>query len=190
MIGKKITVDEGFSRDPLGWLAQQAVATGAAGEDGLNTLLLHCADGVTWGKREGQTFRCSHQVFPYELDAPTISAGTILQARVFGPAGEIFVWRAGEGFAGRRIMDEEQKYDRLPDDETYWLWGTGLLPKEGFTLLNEGQQGFRHAPPVENVRDNQRVGLVVRHYIEEDDTGWARMVTSRLVGLKIVEGGA
>jgi len=74
-------------------------------------------------------------------------------------------------------------------EECYWLWGTGLLSGDGFSLLNEGEQGLRHAPPFEGVKETQRLGLKVRHYIDENANGWQRISASRLVGLEIVEGG-
>lgn len=187
MIGIHLPVDETFRADPLDWLGKHA------GEREMNLLLLHCADGVAWGKRAGRAFQFAHDVFSEGLFAPTINAETLIQARLFGPAGEIFVWRSGEGFAARMIVDAEQEtpLDFLDPDEIYWLWGTRQAAEKDFTLLFEGMQGFRHAPPVKNVPEKQRVGLKVRHYIvEEETTGWQRIATSRLVDLEIVKEGA
>jgi CRISPR-associated protein (TIGR03984 family) len=176
-------VEESFSKDPLKWMAEQADALK------LDYLLLHCMDGITWGRREGKGFVLGHQVFPHDLDTPTIQADTILQARIFGRPGEIFIWRTRLTFAQRRILDPEQPANEWCED-CYWLWGTGQISDKGFTLMNEGQQGFRHAPPKPGIKSNQRLGLRVRHYLEEDkEDGWLRIRTSRLVDLEIVEGG-
>ena len=182
MVENQPLIDDRFIEDPLAWLAEQAEALK------LDTLLLHCVDGVTWGRREARAFVLGHEVFSHDLPAPTIQAGSILQVRVFGPPGEIFVWRSGPGFAMRQIIDPETPAESW-HEERYWLWGTGQVSDQGFTMMNEGQQGFRHAPPMPDIKNNQRLGLRVRHYLEEDPLdGWLRIRTSRLVDLEIVEG--
>ena len=175
-------VDDTFSLNPLKWL------TNKAQEHHLKYLLLHDADGIAWGQLYGDEFKLSFEVFPSDLDQFPIRTDTLLQVRMFDADGELFLWKTAEGITYRLILDEDADHPSLPDD-FYWLWGTGLLTDQGFTLMNEGQQGLRHAPPVGDVKDNQRLGLQVRHYIEEADDGWQRIKMSRLVGLKLVEGG-
>ena len=74
----------------------------------------------------------------------------------------------------------------LPDEQ-HLLWHQGSPVKvdtqAGFALLQEGQQGQRHAPPV-IPQGRRRPALKVRHYVDYDDEGQAFIALSRLVGLE------
>ncbi len=69
------------------------------------------------------------------------------------------------------------------------LWGTQGKVQDNFTLLSDGQQELYHAVPLTNIQfdDPQKlkrpVRLKVKHYIEYDDDGLARIGLSRLVDL-------
>ena len=106
---------------------------------------------------------------------------TLLQARVFGPAGELLIWRTATGFAGRRIVDTPTV---SPDiwDESHLLWGTRTMDAAGFSVLEEGQQGPVHAVPL-LVPPRRRAALTVRHYVEPEPECYNQAVVtlSRLV---------
>jgi CRISPR-associated protein (TIGR03984 family) len=182
---QEITVDEKFEADPRQWLAGHARAD-------MPWLLAHADDGVIWGKRESNgTLKLSSDVFAdpgrYPAVAVKLRTQTLLQARVFGPGGELLLWRTEDGFAARLIEDgPEPPPDALPD-EVHLLWGMGsdVEVRDGFTWLSEGQQGLRHAPPVSvaAVRNTSRLALLVRHYVGYDDEGQAFIELSRLVEL-------
>jgi len=184
---QEITVDEAFGDDPRRWLAAYA-------SPDMPWLLVNADDGVIWGKREPDgAFKLSSDVFQDAEEFPAIAvplrAQTLQQARVFGPGGELLVWRTSDGFAARLVKDDEEPpLDALPD-QTYLLWGVGsdFEPRGDFTLLIEGQQGLRHAPPVavRALRNNQRLALKVRHYLDYDEEGQAYVTMSRLVGLEV-----
>jgi CRISPR-associated protein (TIGR03984 family) len=178
------TVEQNFVQSPEIWLLRQARNLD------LPYALIHGEDGVTWGKMDKDSFIFSFQVFDKDLDKIDLVPQKILHVRLFGEKGELNLWRTGGGeFLYHLIMDDKEP-DDLHIDETYWLWGTGYKSSDkGFTLMSEGQQGLRHAPPFNKVNDKQRLGLCVRHYILEEENGWQRIQTSRLLGLKIVEGG-
>lgn len=176
------TLDAVFLQDPLSWLAAKAKQLG------MKYLLVHTDEGVVWGRLDEERWVCSFEAFPDDLDSFVVRAETLQQARIFDQSGEIFVWRTGHGFAYRQVMDEALTADDHLD-EAYWLWGTGLLSANGFTLMEEGEQGFCHAPPVNELKSNQRLGIKVRHYIVEEEDGWQRIKMSRLVGFEVVEGG-
>lgn len=75
--------------------------------------------------------------------------------------------------------------------EPYLLWGSEVLAaQDGFSLLQQGAQGLRHAPPlsVSAAGPVQRVPkpltqAIVRHYVAYDEQGQARVAVSRLVSL-------
>jgi CRISPR-associated protein (TIGR03984 family) len=184
-IAEPVTVDESFVQSPGDWLAAKAA------QHDLKYLLVHAVDGVTWGRLEEKGFLLSHTVFPHDLDEIQLRSETLQQARLFGPEGELYLWQTGDdGFAARLIADgEKTSHDCL--EEGYWLWGNKLIESRGFILMNEGQQGLRHAPPHEgDLKENQRLQLIVRHFIEPDTDDRAVISLSRLMDIKIVEGGA
>lgn len=174
------TLDDAFNSDPGAWLESRAC-------DGMSILLAHADDGVIWGEvREGRLVLAGN-AFP-DL-AVELRGVTLQQARLFGPAGELRVWRTSDGtFKGALITDEQGETE--PITEAQWLWGTpdGTDSEvDGFTLLREGAQGMLHAPPVRGLGSSDRVTLQVRHYLETDEQGVAAIGVSRLAGLSRVE---
>jgi CRISPR-associated protein (TIGR03984 family) len=183
---QEIPVDEAFVAGPQQWLEGHARAE-------MPWLLIHADDGVIWGMRQADgTLKLSGDVFSdpkvYPAVAVKLDVQTLQQARVFGPAGELLLWRTGGGFAARLIEDgADSPPDALPD-ERHLLWGLGscVESRGGFTLLQEGERGQRHAPPIEvaEVCNSRRPALVVRHYLSYDQEGQAYINLSRLVCLE------
>lgn len=177
-------VDESFLNDPRAWLALKT-------SDAMPWLLAHADDGVIWGKRQSDSsLKLSSDVFSDEKKYPSIavplSSKTLQQARIFGPAGEILIWRTEKGFAARRIFEGTTPLQDILPDEWHLLWGEPDFRecRDGFCLYVEGLQGLRHALPVEqNPPPNQRARLCVRHYLDYDDEGQAYISLSRLVNL-------
>ncbi len=86
-----------FLKDARGWLGQRMT-------EGMPWLLVHADDGVIWGKRmEDGQLALSSDVFDSQAQYPAIAVElrgpTIQQARIFGEAGELLVWRTEDGFA-------------------------------------------------------------------------------------------
>ena len=78
------------------------------------------------------------------------------------------------------MADQSKEYY----DEDYLLWGKSVREtREGFTLLEEGSQGFLHAPPIRE-KFKFPVTLQVRHYIDYDSDGQAYIPYSRPMSLK------
>ncbi len=170
--------------DPRAWLTQRV-------DEGMPWLLVHADDGVIWGKRQADgTLALSSDVFSDSKEFPSVAvplrAVTLQQARIFGPAGELLVWRTKKGFVARLIKDTHLTLKALPD-ERHLLWHLGNPVKvdqqTGFALLQEGKQGQRHAPPV-IPQGKRRPALKVRHYVDYDEEGQAYIALSRLVGLE------
>ena len=180
--GEPKPVDAAFADDPRAWLA-------AWMKEGMPWLLAHADDGVIWGRREPDgTLLLSSDVFKdgdkYPAIAVPLRAKTLQQARIFGPEGELLVWRTGSTFTWRQIRDSEHpELEGLPDQPCL-LWGLGGPEdvQQGFALLKEGAQGMRHAPPKWPPAKG-RLALWVRHYVEYDDQGQAYVACSRLVDL-------
>jgi CRISPR-associated protein (TIGR03984 family) len=185
--GQSISLDaDDFCADPRDWLAVQMKAD-------MPWLLIHADDGVIWGKRQPDgKLVLSSDVFDHPAKYPSVAvvlrAETLQEARVFGQAGQVRVWRTPEGFEARLLTDAGVGLEALPE-EKHLLWYQGNLikvrPDVGFALLQEGARGQRHAPPV-IPQGKQRPKLVVKHYVDYDTEGQAYIALSRLVG---VEGG-
>lgn len=163
------------------WLLQQA------SEHELRYLLAHADDGVIWGYFSGDKLTISREVFP---QFPELRLSTLQQCRIFGVNGEVLLWRTQAGWRSRVISDsptETQHSDIIIEDQV--LWGTQGKVQDGFTLLSDGQQELYHAVPLTNIQFddpkklNRPVRLKVRHYIEYDSDGLARIGLSRLVNL-------
>ena len=169
----------------LKWLKQQAE------QYQLTYLLAHADDGVIWGKfQNGKLITTTEPVklFP-ECDFPTLRKETLQQCRIFGDKSEVMIWKTDGGFKARLIQDEHLMEDDYIT-ESQILWGThGKHHENGFTLLWDGSQGLKHAVPFreigleKNGNLKNKVRLIVRHYINYDDSGVARIYLSRLVDL-------
>ncbi|SHM92291.1 CRISPR-associated protein, TIGR03984 family [Caldanaerovirga acetigignens] len=178
-------IDTSEISDVKKWLQKQA------GIYGLKWLLVHADDGVIWGRIDNGELITSDTV-AREV-SPPLRIETLLQARLFAPHGELLLWRDGENHWHARLIRDTDK-DETPKwheaiDELQILWGTHAQPLcHGFTLMIDGIQGLFHAVPFELTgeysRENRPLRLWVRHYIEEDEDGFARIAASRLVDLK------
>ena len=173
-----IKVDEGFSQAPDVWLTTQAQ------RHGLRYLLAHADDGVIWGRIDSDGLHTSHGI---AAQSPQLRAVTLQQCRLFGPSGEIFVWRDQTGWRARLATDNtDSPADRFDEDQL--LWGTDVERSEdGFTLLRDGAQGMRHAVPISVTNqqlEQRQLRLRVRHYITySEEDGEACVTLSRLVNL-------
>lgn len=171
------------------WLQSQA------SQHNLRWLLAHADDGVIWGKLE------SGQLLTSDMYAPEVSPPlrpeTLQQARLFAPHAELLLWRVSETEWQARLIQDVDASTTTPHfhdafDEPQILWGTHAQPlSDGFTLMSDGLQGLRHAPPVElSATFDERsrpLRLHVRHYLAEDANGFTRIVASRLIDLTVEE---
>lgn len=147
----------------------------AVDRPGLRYALAHCDDGVVWGRRldSGQWAWSSGVV----AASPAIRLQTLQQARLFGPQAEVLIWRDGATWRARVIVEGEgSKAECL--SESYLLWGRPQGDaSNGFLPLLEAGHGFQHAPPAEIARAGR---VAVRHYVDFDSNGCARIAASRL----------
>lgn len=165
--------------DVQAWLLKQAKAYR------LTTLLAHADDGVIWGKVTDDVLVTSHDVFG-DSPSPELRAKTLQQARLFGEKAELLLWRATGGWQARLVEDAPDTGEHY--DQPQLLWGNRYVnSRAGFTLVEEGRQGLRHAPPVYVPKaefDDERhpLCLWVRHYLTTDSkTGVVDVGLSRLV---------
>jgi CRISPR-associated protein (TIGR03984 family) len=126
---------------------------------------------------------------------------TLQQVRLFGPQAEVLLWRDGDEkgkarWRARLISEEEVESAAWSDDfdESQMVWGTDVVlslppnPPPHFTLMSDGAQGLRHAVPLQVAGEfderSRPLRLIVRNYLEEDETGFVRVAASRLVEVK------
>ena len=158
----------------------------------LDYLLAHADDGVIWGKALSDgTLITSDEAAKgnkiAESICPPLRLLTLQQARLFGKEAELLLWRDGDNvFHARIIVDigDENGANWLEAyDEAQLLWGTqGVALQHGFTMLEDGAQGLRHAVPFKPEMRKERAQLRVRHYLAQED--FARVEVSRLVALE------
>jgi CRISPR-associated protein (TIGR03984 family) len=175
-------------QNPKEWLQAQAV------QHSLQWLLAHADDGVIWGKLENGMLLTSDASAP-EV-SPPLRAETLQQARLFASHTELLLWRESEsGWRARLIRDVDantESHFQEAFDEPQILWGTRAQPlSNGFTLMSDGVQGLRHAPPVklDGAFDERRrpLRLWVRHYLTKDENGFIYIAASRLFNLTVEE---
>jgi CRISPR-associated protein (TIGR03984 family) len=171
--------------DIIAWMARTAAQHGA------ETLLAHADDGIIWGRLDNGAF-----VTAFDAGAGAeLRELTLKEARAFGPDSEVYVWRTeGGGFRSRVIRPTaqgEQPSWKSSLDEHHVLWGDDIDPEkssDGFVRLTEGAMGHLHAPPLNSIDTGREApALQVRHFIDHDEDGVARMVGSRLVALTTIE---
>jgi len=172
-----------FTTDMAAWFAAQP----SLGDE--TWLLAYAEDGVIWGKLEHGKLALP------QTDTPPLAPLTLLEARLFGETGEIHIWRTDDGFRACRVTEHASEFGAF--DEWQRLWGTEAdgtsNPGDGFTLLVDGQEGLRHAVPID-VRPHhftkrhprfQPALIQTHHYFQVDEkTGVTSIALSRLVSIK------
>ena len=186
----------GLDTDLVTWLENQAANSNLGPQV---WFLAHAFDGIIWGYVNSVgKLQLSTDTQP--STSPPLALLTLMEARLFGANAEIHLWRnqdlvAEQPFNARCIRDvlgnAETEADGDAFDEYQHLWGTEAEGwYNGFTLLADGQEGLRHAVPIEvpaSVFDEKRasyrpVTLCVRHYLDyRGETGEAYIKSSRLV---------
>ncbi len=154
------------------WLEEQANTYS------LRWLLAHADDGVIWGEVRESSLHLSGCLFE-----PDLRATTLQMARLFGEAGELYLWKNDNVWSARLVL--EGKGDTAECyDEGYLLWGTHVEKNEnGFVHLRHGSEGLRHAPPFHTDKEKIILALNVRHFIEYDKEGQAYVEFSRLMSI-------
>lgn len=166
-----------FEKEPRQWFARQGK------ERELPFFLAHDDDGVIWGHIQGDELKLSGEAFS-EVAVP-LRTLTLQQARLFGEAGELLIWRGDSKWHGRYLTDNGFAQEDILN-ETHRLWGEASDPPgpiDGFSLMRDGVQRLLHAPPLPLAR-GERAALQVRHYLDYDEQGQAYIALSRLVAVE------
>lgn len=174
------------------WLRDQA--------GGSRYLLAHTDAGIIWGRVNdpdtNPNILTSADVFGARLGKARLELYLLWELRLFGPNAEVHLWRSGDAWQARCIEDGGAVNDQVLE-ERHILWGDQAEARDqGFTLLVDGSEGLRHAVPLdvpdtafEQKRHQERkprpLRLVMRHYLEHDHYGNARIALSRLVDLEV-----
>ncbi len=178
-----------FADNPLAWLkSRQGMGDHAF-------LLAFADDGIIWGSLDSGKLTLSGDVFP--KSSPEFHAQTLWRVHLFSNKAEIRVWKQDGGFQAVRIEDGPDGAEEHIDEEII-LWGDSIAegPEQGFTWMQDGAQGLRHAPPVSvsaadlrkanpSAAPRHPLRLVLRRYVnylEED--GQAYIQAWRLVDLR------
>ena len=170
-----------LDRNLTTWLEEQAKNCGE-----LKYLLAHAEDGVIWGRFDGGKLTTSNKVFPEEK-LPELRLTTLQQCRIFGEEGEVLLWSKNKSWKAR-LIEKKTNVDSISEEQI--LWGTKGEKRGDFTLLFDGSEGLKHAVPFPLEKTDfqgnlhRPVRLVVRHYINYDASGVAKIFLSRLVELK------
>lgn len=164
----------------------------------LQYLLAHAEDGVIWGKfdKHGNLTTANppkdflprlEELFP-NYNLPILRSHTLQQCRIFGEKAEVMLWKVGQNWKARSIEDGYLSKDDYICEKQI-LWGTQPEEehKKGFTLVSDGSQGLKHAVPLTGItfkgKDSRPLRLQIRHYIDYDESGVARIYLSRMVNL-------
>lgn len=173
-------------KDVKDWLQTQA------SQYRLKWLLVHADDGIIWGRMDNGGLVTSDSVAP-EI-SPPLRVETLQQARLFARDAELLLWRDGDNRWHARLI-REARDGETPTfteaiDEPQILWGTDSQPlANGFTLMSDGAQGLRHTVPLVVTgrfdEASRPLRLWVRHYLKDDESGFTRIVASRLFDLRL-----
>lgn len=167
--------------DIKGWLETQATL------HNLRWLLAHADDGVIWGRIDGETLKLSGEMSDI---SPSLRSETLQTARLFGAKAELLLWRDGDNAWHARLIEDDVQVEDITYqeviDEHHILWGTTAKQLDNnFTLMCDGVEGLAHAVPIPVTGvygiHNRPLRLHLRHYLREDDMGFIRIHTSRLV---------
>lgn len=173
----EVIVPVDFNGDIKTWLEQQA------NTNNLRWLLAHVDDGVIWGEVRDDGLHLSTHLY-----GPELRAKTLQMVRMFGEAGELYLWKSTNDWSTRLVLEGKGNTKQYYD-ETHMLWGTHVDKiEDGFALLHHGAEGLRHAPPMqlpEGKLELQPV-LNVRHFVNYDDDGQAYVEFSRLISIGLL----
>lgn len=203
---KLCEVDNSFAKGMKSWLETKAKDRDL--ESSEMYLLSFHDDGVVWGKIEKDVLITSYFT---GSPSPEFRSETLQELRLFGEKGQLHIWRIGENeFKASLALDsDEGEYDFLQDEEQV-LHGTKTEndsdANREFTIVADGSEGLRHAFPKvvsddsfkqKDERGNvvkdkngkevrkRPLRLHVKHYIEYDIDGCARIAFSRLVNVSV-----
>lgn len=170
-----VAVDDSWQTSLRDWLAETAK------KYKLQFLLAFADDGVNWGRiTDTGGLRISNDIDP-EI-SPPLRPETLWEARLFSKDAELLLWKSNLLWQARLVEDSPGE-NREAFDEDQVLWGTEESEKkQGFTIARESTQGVHHIVPIlADLTKNRELRLTVRHYIDYDSDGVAKIDLSRLV---------
>ena len=160
LIGQIGRVVEPPGDDVHSWLGDQA--------GDLPWLLAHTYTGVVWGKREPAGWELSSQF----AGQPALTTATLLELRIFGPPGEVFVWRDGDHLVARALFDGDAAGLDVVEEEQM-LWGSAGESLSGpFTRVWDGSQGMEMIVPLRPETDDFTLD------VKDEDGRWTEQELS------------
>lgn len=176
-------IDNSFADGMKTWLQTKS---GELKSDKIYLLSFH-DDGVVWGKIEKDGLITSDFT---GSPSPEFRSETLQELRLFGEKGQLHVWRIGDKQFQASLGLESYLKDFEPIDEEQVLYGTDCESENGnFMVVKDGSEGLKHAfPLVDKTKfdgKKRQLRLHVKHYIEYDEAGCARISFSRLVNVSV-----
>jgi hypothetical protein len=182
--------------DVRGWLAD--LSRSRLGEQAV--VLAYARDGVFWGTlasglvtlwsavsgEDAEPDRlCELHVFASGNPAPDPGSDEL----ALRPGWQVHAWRASAGTWMARELSEAARGDgHASRDDRYLLVGTEARESRPGRLECTAEEASRHWIPWSAERpDRVAPALVVRHYFEQDDTGYWRPVFYRMLSLELRE---
>jgi CRISPR-associated protein (TIGR03984 family) len=169
-------------------------------------LLAHLDDGVLWGRVGNGEVITGHDVVektnpksPILNYTPMLRLKTLQTLRLFNESAEGMLWRVPDDLTSSwywrwmwEVENETDAYFHWAFEEAHLLWGTNFQPiNHQFTLATDGAEGLRHVVPIPVPAGDYGISgrplrLRMRHYIEPDFQGCARVSASRLLKLEVL----
>lgn len=174
---------DGFTVDARAWVEKKSGAGAHA------WLLAYADDGFIWGELTTDKLVLAKDIFAGA--GADLEPQTLQHLYIFNEAVEIHIWRGEESFRGARMADGPDSKTESFDNDLL-LWGTKIYagPTAGFTWMEDGVQGLRHAVPLEvdpqmlnEGRLARPLQLKIRQYLNYDGSGQAYVQAVRLVKL-------
>ena len=147
-------------------------------------------DGVVWGRIDAGRWVLASEALPNSCGTPNHDG--LMQARLFGPNTEAYVWRDADTheLRARSLTDsaEPSVHTLRPADAALLVLGDRVVDgRDGFTLMAEAN-GRRVVVPLEvdpSLAPGRHwpVRVNVRRYFTQLDSGAVRVAASRLVNI-------
>lgn len=154
------------------WLVEQLKNHGV-------TLLAFADDGVIWG-------RLVDGLLVTAPGAPALHEKTLQQAYVFGKESEVRLFRDEMGnWKAVRLVDSGEWF---PESRILWGSSSEKTVQDGYLRVSEYRSGIpdQFVPVDKPLGGGECLRLDVHHLVEFDkNTGEARIVISRLAGLRV-----
>ncbi|HHY73702.1 MAG TPA: TIGR03984 family CRISPR-associated protein [Bacillus bacterium] len=109
----------------------------------------------------------------------------LLEARIFHEDGELYLWKNGDEFQGRKRIDYKEPGDSQCCDMKYAIWGRKKEADENnWIILEEKERGLKvFVPSTRKIENSSKIFYKVRNYYSYDEDGMIQFKDARLCSL-------